>query len=282
VKYCLCSISFRHELVSFNELLNFGSKVGIDGIELWSVHARSIRNGYQPYEIEQQLNRRNMKVSMLSGYVDFNKSIAEMEADLRELIVLAKIFRTDKLRLFAGAPDNGRQMCPRVKCVGALQRFCEIAEKEHCFIVIETHPGTYADSLDETTLLLKEVNHTNLKINLDLLHLWEADDDPVQSVRELSDVTVNYHLKNIQSIEQLSVFHPSQVYSPFGVRDGITALEDGLIKYEPILEEIKRHNSNSYLALEWFGERPFDYCRNQMNWLKRWENLHAEIKVTAL
>ena len=40
--------------------------------------------------------------------------------------------------------------------------------------MLETHPNTLTDTLPSTIELLEEVNHPNLKINLDFLHIWES------------------------------------------------------------------------------------------------------------
>ena len=42
------------------------------------------------------------------------------------------------------------------------------------YVLLETHPNTLTDTLPSTIELLEEVNHPNLKINLDFLHIWES------------------------------------------------------------------------------------------------------------
>lgn len=45
MRLALCTISFRHHLVSIGELARFARGHGFDGIELWGVHARNLGPG---------------------------------------------------------------------------------------------------------------------------------------------------------------------------------------------------------------------------------------------
>ena len=42
IRFHLCTISFRHQLVSLPELATWAGATGFDGIELWGVHARHL------------------------------------------------------------------------------------------------------------------------------------------------------------------------------------------------------------------------------------------------
>lgn len=42
MKYSLCTISFRHQLISFTDIVQFAYKNGFEGIELWGIHAQNL------------------------------------------------------------------------------------------------------------------------------------------------------------------------------------------------------------------------------------------------
>jgi sugar phosphate isomerase/epimerase len=68
----LCSISFRHEMVSFSDLVRYTAETGFDAIELWGVHARSIlrQHRQQPDRALEEMHECGLFVSMISDYVD--------------------------------------------------------------------------------------------------------------------------------------------------------------------------------------------------------------------
>ena len=81
------------------------------------------------------------------------------------------------------------------------------------YVLLETHPNTLTDTLPSTIELLEEVNHPNLKINLDFLHIWESGAYPIDSFHRLKPWTLHYHFKNISSADYLHVFEPNMYIS---------------------------------------------------------------------
>jgi 3-dehydroshikimate dehydratase len=277
LNYSLCSISFRHELVSFNDLVLFACEKGFVGIELWGIHARAILRN-QEHEVPDILDRmeaRGVRISMISDYVNLcaedNQASVELERG-QMLFSLAQTFRTNKLRIFAGnRPSTMASPRDWEQCVIRLHELARIASVSGIYLVIETHPNTYADTLSSTLRLLHESAHPHIRVNLDFLHIWELGSDPLEAYRDLKAVTVNYHLKNISGRNRLGVFAPDNVYSPSGDRRGLTALSEGAVNYSPIIEQLDRDNSTYTAAIEWFGDQPFRYLEKELAWLKKHE-----------
>ena len=65
MRIALCTISFRHHLVSIGELARFARGHGFDGIELWGVHARNLGPG----DHAEWLAAYGLRVPMLSDYL---------------------------------------------------------------------------------------------------------------------------------------------------------------------------------------------------------------------
>ncbi len=106
MKYSLCTISFRHQLISFTDIVQFAYENGFEGIELWGTHAQNLYM-QERETTERELNflkDKNLEITMISDYLDislsadFEKTIEKSE----QLVVLANWFNTNKIRTFAG------------------------------------------------------------------------------------------------------------------------------------------------------------------------------------
>ena len=129
------------------------------------------------------------------------------------------------------------------------------------------------DTLESTKRFFLEVNHKAIKLNLDFLHLWEFGADPIKSFDVLKKWVVNFHFKNIINEVNLSVFNPTNIYSPNGSRKGIVPLNEGKINYIKIIKYLIENKFDKPISLEWFGKDPFNYLELEIKWLKEIEVL---------
>ncbi|MDF2937807.1 MAG: hypothetical protein K0Q90_3180 [Paenibacillaceae bacterium] len=271
-----CSISFRHELVSFQELIQFADANRFSGFELWGVHGRSVLQS-QPREIPyrmDQLEAQGQQITMLSDYIDLCADPGR-EQGLREqwmgMLSMARTFRTRQIRIFAGNKSAALALPEEwERCMDRLRMLAGIASEQGIVVVVETHSNTYADSLESALRILRDVNHQQVKVNVDFLHLWEAGEHPVDCLLQLKAHTVNYHLKNVASLNQAGIFAPGNVFSPSGIRMGMTPLAEGAIDYSAILSCLAEEDTPHPLALEWFGPEPVRYLRAEREWLGSW------------
>ncbi|MGV2524151.1 UNVERIFIED_CONTAM: sugar phosphate isomerase/epimerase, partial [Bacillus thuringiensis] len=256
MKYSLCTISFRHQLISFTDIVQFAYENGFEGIELWGTHAQNLYM-QERETTERELNflkDKNLEITMISDYLDislsadFEKTIEKSE----QLVVLANWFNTNKIRTFAGqkgSEDFSEQ--ERKEYVKRIHKICDVFAQHNMYVLLETHPNTLTDTLPATIELLEEVNHPNLKINLDFLHIWESGADPIDSFHQLKPWTLHYHFKNISSANYLHVFEPNNVYAAAGSRIGMVPLFEGIVNYDEIIQEVR--DTNLFASLEWFG-----------------------------
>ncbi|MBW7474896.1 sugar phosphate isomerase/epimerase [Paenibacillus oenotherae] len=271
MKYALCTISFRHGLVSFGSLVEFATQHGFDGIELWGAHATYLA-GEEPERTKEQLrimHSRGKRITMISDYLDVasEERFPATVGRLKELAALAKWFGADRIRTFAGSsPSMKVNMRERQNYADRLRILCGICAEHGLKLLVETHPDTLADHLASARSLIDEVGHESLSINLDFLHLWEAGDDPLVSYEKLKPWVQHFHLKNVSSAERLGVFQPNQVYAASGDRDGIVTLDAGALDYRPIIEAIQ--HSGLYASLEWFGPQPYRALASDIAWLR--------------
>lgn len=249
----LCTISFRHHLTSLPELADFAHKNGLDGIELWAPHAKNLPDhlGFNT----AWLSSLGIDISMLSGYLPTTGPREAGRREVRTLCSLARQWQTTKLRTFAGTSASAcTNSAERDGLVYRLREYCREAEQSGLELLIETHPNTYADCTTSTLELLERVDHPALKVNLDVLHLWEAKEDPSVAWRRLAPYVRHMHFKNISSEQHLEVFAPANVYSAAGSREGMVPLFRGACDYTAFLRALPQDRTHC-VSLEWFGDR---------------------------
>lgn len=267
MKYSLCTISFRHQLISFTDIVQFAYENGFEGIELWGTHAQNLY--MQERETTEReidyLKDKNLEVTMISDYLDISLSadFQKMMEKCEQLVILANWFNTNKIRTFAGqkgSEDFSEQ--ERKEYVKRIRMICDLFAPHNMYILLETHPNTLTDTLPSTLKLLEEVNHPYLKINLDFLHIWESGADPVDSFHRLKPWIQHYHFKNISSAEYLHVFEPNNVYAAAGSRIGMVPLFEGIVNYDEIIREVR--DTDHFASLEWFGHNAKDILKEEM------------------
>ena len=282
MKFALCSISFRHQLVSYEELVRFAMDCGLDGIELWGIHAdcRYEQERTQPAALrEGRSMRARVPVTMISDYLDISSEAAFANTlnRLDRLIRLADWFGTRHIRTFAGGtPSRALPAAERAAYVERMRKLCVRCQEHDMQLLVETHPDTLADNLHSTLALLAEVGADRLKLNFDALHVWEYDEDLIYCLHVLEPWIEHMHLKNMLSARHAAVFQPSNVYSSSGSREGMVPLETGVIDYARFLEHAVR--LDCYASLEWFGPQPFDVLRKDAAWLLAYTNRRELLK----
>ncbi|WP_413378622.1 sugar phosphate isomerase/epimerase family protein [Alkalihalobacillus sp. 1P02AB] len=266
----LCTISFRHQLQSLNNLAQWANDHQFQGIELWGVHAKNLL-AEAPTNIDM-LESYGLPITMVSDYVPLMGTTEQLMDSVQLLSLTAKAWKTKKVRIFAGNKSS-LDMTETEKQI-LVQRLRDITDyfyKNNQLLLIETHPNTFADRLESIIRLVKEVAHPGLRLNFDVLHIWEAGVDPLEAFSLLKNHISHFHFKNITSREQLHVFQQDNVYSPAGTREGMVPLFEGAIQYEPIIEKILNSHSDIDASLEWFGPNVQEVLKKDRMKLKELE-----------
>ncbi|CEJ10483.1 3-dehydroshikimate dehydratase [bacterium YEK0313] len=251
MRISLCTISFRHHLLSIGEIARFARGSGFDGIELWGIHARNLGRGYHA----EWLAGFGLRVPMLSDYLPLDAPRDDLVLRMAEFCRLAKNWRAPRLRTFAGAKGSAAASPEeRAQVVNGLRLAAGYLADHGLRLLVETHPGTLADNIASLLRLIEEVDHPALKVNFDALHVWESGDDLMAAHDRLAGHIDYYHLKNVRDRSDLAVFAPANVYASSGRREGMTSLLEGALDYAPLLESLPAHAEAS---LEWFGDACF-------------------------
>lgn len=273
IRLHLCTISFRHHLISLPELANWASAQGFDGIELWGVHARHLAD--QPELDGRWLQGRSLTVPMISDYLPLEGSEADAIRHTRDLCRLARHWRAPKVRTFAGQQGSaGMSADRRRQITRRLRMLAQCVADEGLSLMLETHPGTLADTVDSTLTLLAEADHPALGVNFDVLHVWESGADPCAALDQLAPWVQHCHFKNIGHYRQLGVFAPANVYSPAGCREGMVPVLDGACDYRPLLSALANRQRRSGsepldISLEWFGPDSYNVLAGDLRRLRQ-------------
>ena len=200
---------------------------------------------------------------MISDYLPLQGSEQEAFSKVQQLCLLAKHWGATKLRTFAGhQASSAVSKEERAAMTQRLRNICGWAAQHGITLIVEIHPNTLADTIESTVQLLEEVAHDRLKINFDVLHVWESGANTIDAFELLKPHIRHFHLKNISAPEHLNVFSPPNVYSASGSREGMVPLFDGAVDYQEFLEYLI-HNQSAVseglyvqdmdASLEWFG-----------------------------
>ncbi len=257
----ICTISFRHQLVSIDQLVSWAKANHFQGIELWGVHAKNLSD--QPDYNKDWLANYELRATMISDYLPLSGPEDENFYKVELLSRLAKHWGAKKIRTFAGQKGSAETNTEeRIALVKRLRLICDWLALHNLTLIVEIHPYTYADSVTSTQLLIDEVARENLKLNFDVLHVWESKANVIDALEQLRPHINHFHLKNISSAEFLTVFSPPNVYSASGSREGMVPVFDGAVDFREFIEHIYHHPDPSLIdidtSLEWFGNN----CKN--------------------
>lgn len=283
MKLSVCTISFRHQLISFDQIASWANINRFEGIELWGAHAKSLAD--EPYYNKDWLSNYGLSVSMISDYLPMLSTEFELYDNAQYLCRLAKLWGAKKIRTFAGNKSSSDTTRAEYQLlVKKFAQVCDWLAKYNLELIVETHPNTLTDSLESIKKLVHDVDKENLKLNFDVLHIWESKTNIIEALKELSDNIGHFHLKNISSEEFLDVFTPTNVYSPSGSRTGMTSLFEGKVNYRDffdyIYSEDKSELRNIDASLEWFGndcKSTLARDKSLINQIKQEYNTKSEI-----
>ncbi len=264
----ICTISFRHHLISLEQVARWARAHRFQGIELWGAHARNLQA--EPEYGAEWLRGYDLCVPMLSDYLPLEAPADELWAKVEQLAALAGRWDAPKVRTFAGRTGSDQaSAAERLLVATRLRGACERLADRGLLLLVETHPATLADTADSTLRLLAEVDHPALRVNFDVLHVWEGGDEPRAALARLRPHVAHFHLKNVSGRDRLEVFAPANVYSAAGSRQGMVPLFEGALDYRSFLTELVSDTTID-ASLEWFGEDVKPTLSRDRLALERW------------
>jgi 3-dehydroshikimate dehydratase len=170
------------------------AQLGYDGLEFWDKYLQKI----DIFWLVDFLKENHIEVSQICPYFNFTGTKEEWKNSIllaEKYIKLAKILDTKLIRVFTGKVGSKEATSAKWRlAVLGLKKICELGVKDKILFVLETHPGTLADTSDSTLNLLEKVGMENLKVNLQVPLIGEKN--PLISAEKLGEYVVHLHAHN--------------------------------------------------------------------------------------
>lgn len=267
MKISFCSIAFRKSPYNIIDIITIISHVGYDAIEIWGNHFGKI----PLREIKDALADNNIAVSMISPYMDFTDSLEKWNESVSVAEAYSQISREiecDKIRVFTGivgSREASKEQWSRA--VKGLKKIC--AENPGVIFALETHPKTLVDNIESTVKLIEDVGADNLKVNLDIYHMWEVHKDPLDVLNRLYPHVCHIHAKNADLPPKFSVNNHPLLHDKKATQNiiGVTYLKDGRMEYGDFIEKLLHTGFSGYFSVEWFGHHAEKAARHEIDYV---------------
>ncbi|HDZ86263.1 MAG TPA: sugar phosphate isomerase/epimerase [Actinobacteria bacterium] len=288
MKFSYCSIAFRNQDMALGQMILLLAKAGYQGIELWGNH---VNKETDLKALRFLLDSHGLEVPMISPYFDFTASVAKWDKSIETAstyIKIASFLKAPLIRAFTGTVGSKKATVEQVqRCVEGLKKICAEASEEGISIALETHPSTLVDNVSSTLHLLEKVEADNLKVNLDIYHMFEVHKDPQFVLERLYEHVAHIHAKNAVIKPELreQAKHPL-LHDPNPRADfvGVTSLADGEMEYKPFIKALQDRKYSGYVSIEWFGKDPAIAAQSEIQYLRKLSKIRRVVteRVTTL
>jgi len=270
MKISFCSIAFRKSSKTILEIIPIIADLGYDAIEIWGNHFGNIPLA----DIKDVLKENNLQVAMVSPYMDFTGSMENWRQSLataEEFLNKAVALGSPNVRVFTGVVGSADASDKQWRStVEGLKYISSKAAGTGVNFALETHPKTLVDTVDSTLRLIDEVAADNLRVNLDIYHMWEAHKDVVWVLEQLSPFISHIHAKNAKLPPALDGHHPL-LHDKHGSQEiyGVTTLADGNMLYQDFISALNDSEYDGYLSVEWFGADEVKAAETELRYIKK-------------
>lgn len=247
--YCL-----QRDLMWDSKLLARLDELGYDGVEIWgySFDERGldgVAKAVEPYSFE---------VASVNPYFDFTTSDEAYDESLRiadEYIGYARHFGTTRIRTFTSKMNSietsdAAEPEQWERAIKGLQEVCDRAAPHGIQAVMEVHfgDGQLYDTSESTLRLLKEVDRSNLTVNLQPPLRGETLQE---SAERLGPYTTHLHAHNWE-----------------GGWGNFKYLDQGDEDFEAFLRTVRKHGFDGYVSIEHAVWDPYGFAEHNAAYLK--------------
>ncbi len=176
--------------------------------------------------------------------------------EFRGAIEIAQLLGADRLRVYAGSWQPGQQN-PAAhwdQLVTALRTLAPEAADAGIRLCVENHFGTMTQSAAETAQLVREVDHSAVRVLYDQANLTFTHDEPyAEALRIQGDLVGHVHVKDLVFTDPEAPFQASETArvaaSERAVRSRVVG--DGIVPWEEILSSLSALGYDDVLTLEY-------------------------------
>jgi len=278
IKTSFCSIAFRKSPYNIFDIMTIISNIGYDAIELWGNHLTDIDIDH----LREFMTDNDMTISMISPYMDFTDSLDEMKASLiraEKFVETATKLSCRRIRVFTGIVGSAEATVAQTdQAVRGLKELCEIDASID--FALETHPKTLVDNVDSTIALIEKVGMDNLKVNLDIYHMWEVHQETLTVLDRLFQFTTHIHAKNANLPPELSANNHPLLHDKQAAQDivDVTYLNKGQLEYDSFIEKLLDLGYDGYFSIEWFGHGVEQAARHELEFVESFTGSDQTLK----
>lgn len=214
MKLCYNSNGLRS--ISLLQAIEEVSKAGYQGIEL-SLHD----NHFHPFittedyilEIKNAIESNNIEPVIIATGCDnllskdrFEPSLITQDKTGRETridllfktIGIAKILGCPAINFASGFLKNDNSpKTAKSNLIEGIKRCLEYSND--IILAIEPEPDMFIQTSDEAIEIIKEINHPNFKLNLDIGHVYCCEDQYLEKIEKALDYTYHIHIEDIKN-----------------------------------------------------------------------------------
>ncbi len=278
MKTSFCSIAFRKSPYNIFDIMTIISNIGYDAIEIWGNHLFDIDIDH----LREFMIDNDMTVSMISPYMDFTGSTDDLKTSLgtaEKFIEIAKTISCQRIRVFTGLIGSNDATEAQIDqaCKG-LKELCKMDSTID--FALETHPKTLVDNVDSTISLIEMVDAANLKVNLDIYHMWEVHQETSEVFDRLFPYTTHIHAKNANLPPELSANNHPLLHDKQASQEivGVTYLNGGQMKYNDFIKKLLASGYDGYFSIEWFGHGVEQAARHEHEFIKSFKEYDQALK----
>jgi L-ribulose-5-phosphate 3-epimerase len=176
--------------------------------------------------------------------------------EFRGAIEIAQLLGADRLRVYAGSwqPDQPDHAAHWNQLVTALRTLATEASAAGIRLCIENHFGTMTQTAAQTARLVREVNHSAVRVLYDQANLTFTHDEPYEeALRIQGDLIGHVHVKDLVFTDPDATFQASETArvaeSERAVRSRIVG--EGVMPWPAILSALSAIGYDDVLTLEY-------------------------------
>lgn len=238
------------------EIIDYSSKLGLNGIEIWDGHIDDYlkRNKCGIEQLKNLLKSRQLECVAIAPYFNFiSEDLSEKSiSDAKKSVNYAKELGCQIIRTFLGnkaSKDMNNDEWKR--CVLSLKIITDYVKNENIYFAMETHNDHPTDTAEAVLEIINQVNSANLKVLFDGFNYLIDGVNMLKAYDNLKTYVVHYHMKNYLWKDRVSM-----------------PLNKGDVDFTELFSQIKKAGYKGFISFEYFCDNPDELIKESIQWIE--------------
>ena len=158
------------------------------------------------------------------------------------------------------------------KLTSRMSEISKMMRDENMPLAYHHHMGTVIQSEEDTIRLMQETNDS-VKLTIDTGHMLFAGGDYLKIIKNFKEKIAHVHCKDMRESVLKKSLSKNLSFRHAFLEGAFTVPGDGCIDYEPVLDQLKKNDYNSWLVVEAEQDpkkaNPFEYAKKGYSYLKK-------------